>query len=205
MIIIKTLLTNRFVHYGIAAAIIFFLWKGLQSERQENKRVTNNFEVLQTERDSAQAKIKALELTKSEFKEYYLDKEDSLLKELKIKPKEILSIQYIKTIDKDTILVPITSDSLFNGDSLLSVKHRSFTKIGCSIVSFTWNNIEPTGKFDYELRTDIKIIEHTERKKLFGKKWLPRWGRKEIFIQVIDGCNDSVIIENRKINVDNGR
>lgn len=200
-----TLLTNRFVHYAFAGAIIFFLWKGLQAERRENKRVTNNFEVLQAEQDSAQTKIKALELTKNEFKEYYLEREDSLLKELKIKPKEILSIQYIKTIDKDTISVPINSDTLNNGIDSVFIKHTSFTKIGCSIVSFTWNNIEPTGKFDYEIKTDIKIIEHTERKKLLGKKWLPRWGRKEIFIQVIDGCSNSIMIQNQKINVDNGR
>lgn len=197
---IGLLLKNRFVHYVILAAIIFFLWKAWQKEIKEVRRVTNNNEVLRAEQDSAQAKIKAYQATSDEFKEYYLAKEDSLLKELKIKPKEILSIQYIKTSDKDTIEVPIYTDTIFN-DSTKWMVHKSYTKIGCSIVSFTWNNVEPTGTFNYDLRTDIQIIEHTERRKLLGKKWLPRWGRKEVFITLVDNCSDSTILENKKIDI----
>lgn len=122
----------------------------------------------------------------------------SIMDSLKIKNRQIISLKSVglgKTITK---IVP-EYDTLYE---LIEVGLHDYPESfslkldNCLTVSgkFTPQGLEVTGNRDIE----IYDFNYTKRRNLFGLKWTPRLGRKEVYQTLVTNCGDT-ITHNQKI------
>lgn len=178
---------------AVAGVVIFFLWKANESNKQEAARWTQNYKALDTETSKT---IFAQELTAREAEEKY----DSELKEVRdslgIKTKQVVTIQTINTI-KTVHDTTIIYDTIIQGVPYFISNYSE----KCIDATFRWKDGDGAGVFDVKVETDFVIVDYWKRKDLWGKKVLPKWGKKESYIDLINMCGNDTIITNRRINI----
>ncbi len=107
---------------------ISVLWNMYSTEKEEHKRQQSNVEVLNSDikrykvRDSLNvASIDALNYTVDELKKYRAD-DAKLIKELKLRPKDVQYITHTETVTRDSLVYLPGPDSCFHyRDKWLSV------------------------------------------------------------------------------------
>lgn len=129
-------------------------------------------------------------ISKKGFREILDEKKELkwVLDSLKKNPKVITEVHYIRSTKKyrDTVRINTSeySGMLFN----------KATYKACGIdVSFGWFNLDTLGDFSVVKHTKIAIVSTNERKRLFGGKRLPKWGKRQYEVTVLTQCGDSLI------------
>ena len=171
-----------FIIYIIFGLILLFLYNKNNKLSEDIKRYGNNYQAL------VQNSAIQQELTRSQYKEFYANKEDSLLKLLNIKQKNVVNIvkikyNYIDTfvthIQFDTVKVKIVGEETFNIPKECYIIKGKINKDGVYINSI--KNIDNLTYFLYK----------SYHKKFLCFKWQPYYEAK-----VYSECKkDTMVIE----------
>jgi len=186
-------LSSKWTWFALLVTIIIALFAMYRSAMREFERLEGNAEAI---RMQDQRTIKAENLKVAEMEEFYAYDLQVLRDSLAVKPKQIIKYQYIKSVKKiiDTIEI---HDTIVNSVPYFTANYND----KCVDATFIWKNGDTAGIFDINVETDIYVADYWKRKDLWGKKWLPRWGSKEVFIDVVNNCGNDTIITNRRINI----
>lgn len=183
----------------IVSTIAFSGIKGCQKEREAKVQLQESAtKLLRAEQDKHQeAEILA---TTRHQKELALSDSNiqALLDSLRIKNRQLNSMKQVN-LSKTMTNTVVEYDTLYE---LLEVGYadlpESFTlKMDkCLTIhgEFTPNGLKVTGDRDI----DIFDFNYTKRRNLWGAKWLPRIGKKEIYQTLVTSCGDTVT-KNQKI------
>jgi len=193
-ITILRLLNSKWTWFALLITIIVILFGMYRSAMKESERLEGNAEAVRAQN---QRTIKAENLKVAEMEEFYADDLQVLRDSLAVKPKQIIKYQYIKSVRevRDTIEI---RDTIIKGVPYFTASYND----KCVKASFLWVNGDSSGTFNVDVTTDLYIVDRWERERLLGAKFLPRWGKKEIFVDVINNCGSDTIIENRRIETD---
>ena len=165
-------------YLGILAllGIIGLLWSQFLSQKNNLNRIKENMEVLlksnndlilkarhyQIQDSLNVAQIKSLELTVKEFKAYR-EKDAKLIKNLKIRNKDLEALVNTKLETRDTILVAVH-------DTVSGIATFNYTSTWTDL-SGTIDIIKDTMQVNITNREDLEIIESVTRKRFLGFLW----------------------------------
>lgn len=156
--------------------IIGLLWSQFLSQKNNLNRIKENMEVLlksnndlilktrnyQIQDSLNVAQIKSLELTVKEFKTYR-EKDAKLIKNLKIRNKDLEALVNTKLETRDTILVAVH-------DTVPGITTFNYTSAWTDL-SGTIDMIKDTMQVNIINREDLEIIESVTRKRFLGFLW----------------------------------
>ena len=156
--------------------IIGLLWSQFLSQKNNLNRIKENMEVLlksnndlilktrnyQIQDSLNVAQIKSLELTVKEFKTYR-EKDAKLIKNLKIRNKDLEALVNTKLETRDTILVAVH-------DTVSGIATFNYTSTWTDL-SGTIDMIKDTMQVNITNREDLEIIESVTRKRFLGFLW----------------------------------
>lgn len=156
--------------------IIGLLWSQFLSQKNNLNRIKENMEVLlksnndlilearnyQIQDSLNVAQIKSLELTVKEFKTYR-EKDAKLIKNLKIRNKDLEALVNTKLETRDTILVAVH-------DTVSGIATFNYTSTWTDL-SGTIDMINDTMQVNITNREDLEIIESVTRKRFLGFLW----------------------------------
>lgn len=156
--------------------IIGLLWSQFLSQKNNLNRIKENMEVLlksnndlilktrnyQIQDSLNVAQIKSLELTVKEFKTYR-EKDAKLIKNLKIRNKDLEALVNTKLETRDTILVAVH-------DTVPGIATFNYTSTWTDL-SGTIDMIKDTMQVNITNREDLEIIESVTRKRFLGFLW----------------------------------
>ena len=156
--------------------IIGLLWSQFLSQKNSLNRIKENMEVLlksnndlilKARNDQIQdslnvAQIKSLELTVKEFKTYR-EKDAKLIKNLKIRNKDLEALVNTKLETRDTILVAVH-------DTVSGIATFNYTSTWTDL-SGTIDIVKDTMQVNITNREDLEIIESVTRKRFLGFLW----------------------------------
>lgn len=160
----------------VLSGIIGLLWVHISSQKKNLDRIKENMEVLlksnndlilkarhyQIQDSLNVAQIKSLELTVKEFKTYR--KADAeLIKNLKIRNKDLEALVSTKLETRDTILVAVH-------DTIPGVATFNYTSTWTDL-SGTIDMVKDTMQINITNREDLKIVESVTRKRFLGFLW----------------------------------
>lgn len=185
------LVTNKWFWIGKLAIMVIVLFFANKNLRQEKARLNSNVSALNQEVGTTSMKLM---LKEKEMKEYYEEDLKVLRDSLAVKPKEVIRYQYIKTIREvhDTVAI---HDTIIQGIPYFESNYKD----KCTEATFRWKDGKSTGVFEVDVKNKMYIVDHWQRKYLWGVKVLPKWGRKEVFVDVINECSGDSIIQNYRI------
>lgn len=186
------LLKNRVVLYLLIiglGVVLFLLWRS-------NKSIEADLNTISQSAEKHVNDIKnelTVKLSDAEMKAHLKSsKIDSLIKELNIKPKNVIQYKYIK------------SDRLVHD----TIREYELIEIGDYQQIFTFNEKCFTAKVDLtgtnpsieaKISNEFIDINYTQRRPLLNIKRAPRWGKKVTYQTLISPCGDT-IRENHKIS-----
>ena len=156
--------------------IIGLLWSQFLSQKNNLNRIKENMEVLlksnndlilearnyQIQDSLNVAQIKSLELTVKEFKTYR-EKDAKLIKNLKIRNKDLETLVNTKLETRDTILVAVH-------DTVPGIATFNYTSTWTDL-SGTIDIVKDTMQVNITNREDLEIIESVTRKRFLGFLW----------------------------------
>ena len=156
--------------------IIGLLWSQFLSQKKNLNRIKENMEVLlksnndlilkarhyQIQDSLNVAQINSLELTVKEFKTY-LEKDAKLIKDLKIRNKDLEALVNAKLETRDTILVAVH-------DTVPGIATFNYTSTWTDL-SGTIDTVRDTMQVSITNREDLEIIESVTRKRFLGFLW----------------------------------
>ena len=156
--------------------IIGLLWSQFLSQKNNLNRIKENMEVLlksnndlilkarnyQIQDSLNVAQIKSLELTVKEFKTYR-EKDAKLIKNLKIRNKDLEALVNTKLETRDTILVAVH-------DTVSGIATFNYTSTWTDL-SGTIDIVKDTMQVNIINREDLEIIESVTRKRFLGFLW----------------------------------
>jgi len=156
--------------------IIGLLWVHISSQKKNLDRIKENIEVLlesnndlilkarhyQIQDSLNVAQINSLELTVKEFKAYR-EKDAKLIKDLKIRNKDLEALVNAKLETRDTILVAVHN-------TIPGVATFSYTSTWTDL-SGTIDIVKDTMQVSITNREDLEIVESITRKKFLGFLW----------------------------------
>ena len=156
--------------------IIGLLWSQFLSQKNNLNRIKENMEVLlksnndlilktrnyQIQDSLNVAQIKSLELTVKEFKTYR-EKDAKLIKNLKIRNKDLEALVNTKLETRDTILVAVH-------DTVSGIATFNYTSTWADL-SGTIDIVKDTMQVNIINREDLEIIESVTRKRFLGFLW----------------------------------
>ena len=156
--------------------IIGLLWSQFLSQKNNLNRIKENMEVLlksnndlilearnyQIQDSLNVAQIKSLELTIKEFKTYR-EKDAKLIKNLKIRNKDLETLVNTKLETRDTILVAVH-------DTVSGIAAFNYTSTWTDL-SGTIDIVKDTMQVNIINREDLEIIESVTRKRFLGFLW----------------------------------
>lgn len=156
--------------------IIGLLWSQFLSQKNNLNRIKENMEVLlksnndlilearnyQIQDSLNVAQIKSLELTVKEFKTYR-EKDAKLIKNLKIRNKDLETLVNTKLETRDTILVAVH-------DTVSGIATFNYTSTWTDL-SGTIDIVKDTMQVNITNREDLEIIESVTRKRFLGFLW----------------------------------
>ena len=160
----------------VLLGIIGLLWVHVSSQKKNLDRIKENMEVLlesnndlilkarhyQVQDSLNVAQIKSLELTVKEFKTYR-EKDAKLIKDLKIRNKDLEALVNAKLETRDTILVAVH-------DTIPGVATFNYTSTWTDL-SGTIDTVKDTMQVSITNREDLEIIESVTRKRFLGFLW----------------------------------
>lgn len=183
-------LSNRFFHYGILIALLFFAYNGCNKWKNEAKiQEKNTNELLR----KTSIKTKRLELDNKRLRELFPSFLDSIKKEYNIKLKNIEKIHFVKWRTKwDTLLVPI---EIIKNDTIPCFGERWELDTFCIKQKYFRPAGDSVGKLEIKRDFDVNIIAYRTRPKPKFWSWLG--GKWEHNVIVTSPCfPDSSIFEN---------
>ena len=156
--------------------IIGLLWSQFLSQKNNLNRIKENMQVLlksnndlvlkarhyQIQDSLNVAQIKSLELTVKEFKAYR-EKDAKLIKNLKIRNKDLEALVNTKLETRDTILVAVH-------DTVSGIATFNYTSTWTDL-SGTIDMLKDTMQVNIINREDLEIIESITRKRFLGFLW----------------------------------
>ena len=156
--------------------IIGLLWGHISSQKKNLDRIKENMEVLlesnkdlilkarhyQIQDSLNVAQIKSLELTVKEFKAYR-EEDAKLIKDLKIRNKDLEALVNTKLETRDTILVAVH-------DTVPGIATFNYTSTWTDL-SGTIDMVKDTMQVSITNREDLEIIESVTRKRVLGFLW----------------------------------
>ena len=156
--------------------IIGLLWVHISSQKKNLDRIKENMEVLlesnndlilkarhyQVQDSLNVAQIKSLELTVKEFKTYR-EKDAKLIKDLKIRNKDLEALVNAKLETRDTILIAVH-------DTVPGIATFNYTSTWTDL-SGTIDTVRDTMQISITNREDLEIIESVTRKRFLGFLW----------------------------------
>lgn len=160
----------------VLLGIIGLLWVHISSQKKNLDRIKENMEVLLESnndlllkstqykiQDSLNvAQINSLELTVKEFKTYR-EKDAKLIKDLKIRNKDLEALVNTKLETRDTILVAVH-------DTIPGVATFNYTSTWTDL-SGTIDMVKDTMQVSITNREDLEIVESVTRKRFLGFLW----------------------------------
>ena len=160
----------------VLLGIIGLLWGQFLSQKKNLDRIKENMEVLlksnndlilkahhyQIQDSLNVAQINSLELTVKEFKTY-LEKDAKLIKDLKIRNKDLEALVNAKLETRDTILVAVH-------DTIPGVATFNYTSTWTDL-SGTIDMVKDTMQVSITNREDLEIVESVTRKRFLGFLW----------------------------------
>lgn len=160
----------------VLLGIIGLLWSQFLSQKNNLNRIKENMEVLlksnndlilkahhyQVQDSLNVAQIKSLELTVKEFKTYQ-EKDAKLIKNLKIRNKDLEALVNTKLETHDTILVAVH-------DTVPGIATFNYTSTWTDL-SGTIDMVKDTMQVSITNREDLEIIESVTRKRFLGFLW----------------------------------
>lgn len=160
----------------VLLGIIGLLWGRISSQKKNLDRIKENMEVLlesnndlilkarhyQIQDSLNVAQIRSLELTVKEF-EAYREKDAKLIKDLKIRNKDLEALVSAKLETRDTILVAVH-------DTVPGIATFNYTSTWTDL-SGTIDMIKNTMQVSITNREDLEIIESVTRKRFLGFLW----------------------------------
>ena len=160
----------------VLLGIIGLLWSHILTQKKNLDRIKENMEVLlesnndlilkarhyQIQDSLNVAQIKSLELTVKEFKTYRAQ-DAKLIKDLKIRNKDLEALVNTKLETCDTILVAVH-------DTIPGVATFNYTSTWTDL-SGTIDMIKDTMQINIANREDLEIIESVTRKRFLGFLW----------------------------------
>lgn len=160
----------------VLLGIIGLLWVHISSQKKNLDRIKENMEVLLESnndlllkstqykiQDSLNvAQIRSLELTVKEFKAYR-EKDAKLIKDLKIRNKDLEALVNAKLETRDTILVAVH-------DTIPGIATFNYTSTWTDL-SGTIDMIKDTMQVSITNREDLEIVESVTRKRFLGFLW----------------------------------
>lgn len=184
------LLSNRFFHYGILIALLFFAYNGCNKWKNEAEIQEKNTNELLRE---TSIKTKRLELDNKKLRELFPSFLDSIKKEYNIKLKNIEKIHFVKWRTKwDTLLVPI---EIIKNDTIPCFGERWELDTFCIKQKYFRPAGDSVGKLEIKRDFDVNIIAYRTRPKPKFWSWLG--GKWEQNVIVTSPCfPDSSIFEN---------
>lgn len=178
---------------GLVVGLLFSV-QSCKKYQDEYLTATDNYEAEIAEIEKEAQKVV---LSKKQLKKYYESELATLRDSLSVKPKEVTRLQILKTVERDTIYSVIREQGEWGFDDL----HVADFKRGCTSGSFVWADGDSVGTFTIKNQNEFLIVDHWDRKRLFGWKWTPKWGRKFGKVSVMNTCNNDTIVENKVIEV----
>lgn len=156
--------------------IIGLLWSQFLSQKKNLNRIKENMEVLlksnndlilkarhyQIQDSLNVAQINSLGLTVKEFKTY-LEKDAKLIKDLKIRNKDLEALVNAKLETRDTILVAVH-------DTVPGIATFNYTSTWTDL-SGTIDMVKDTMQVSITNREDLEIVESVTRKRFLGFLW----------------------------------
>lgn len=160
----------------VLLGIIGLLWVHISSQKKNMDRIKENMEVLlesnndlilkarhyQIQDSLNVAQIKSLELTVKEFKTYR-EKDAKLIKDLKIRNKDLEALVNAKLETRDTILVAVHN-------MIPGVATFNYTSTWTDL-SGTIDMVKDTMQVSITNREDLEIVESITRKRFLGFLW----------------------------------
>ena len=160
----------------VLLGIIGLLWGQFLSQKNNLNRIKENMEVLlesnndlilkarhyQIQDSLNIAQINSLELTVKEFKTYR-EKDAKLIKDLKIRNKDLEALVNAKLETRDTILVAVH-------DTIPGVATFNYTSTWTDL-SGTIDMVKDTMQVSITNREDLEIVESVTRKRFLGFLW----------------------------------
>ena len=160
----------------VLLGIIDLLWVHISSQKKNLDRIKENMEILlesnndlilkarhyQIQDSLNVAQINSLELTVKEFKTYR-EKDAKLIKDLKIRNKDLEAFVSAKLETHDTILVAVH-------DTIPGVATFNYTSTWTDL-SGTIDMVKDTMQVSITNREDLEIIESVTRKRFLGFLW----------------------------------
>ena len=160
----------------VLLGIIGLLWGYISSQKKNLDRIKENMEVLlesnkdlilkarhyQIQDSLNVAQIKSLELTVKEF-ETYREKDAKLIKDLKIRNKDLEALVNTKLETRDTILVAVH-------DTVPGIATFNYTSTWTDL-SGTIDMVKDTMQVSITNREDLEIIESVTRRRFLGFLW----------------------------------
>ena len=160
----------------VLLGIIGLLWGQFLSQKNNLNRIKENMEVLlesnndlilkarhyQIQDSLNVAQINSLELTVKEFKTYR-EKDAKLIKDLKIRNKDLEALVNAKLETRDTILVAVH-------DTIPGVATFNYTSTWTDL-SGTIDMVKDTMQVSITNREDLEIVESVTRKRFLGFLW----------------------------------
>ena len=188
------LVSNKWTWIVLLGGLCVFLFLMYREALSETKRLEGNAEAVRTQNE---AKIRAERLRLREARMFYEKDLQEIRDSLEIKEKQVVKYQYIKTVKEvhDTVTI---HDTLVKSVPYFAANYKD----KCTDATFRWKEGDSVGIFDVNTTVDLLIVDYWERKKLLGVRIFPRWGKKEVFIDVINKCDGDSVITNRRIEID---
>ena len=160
----------------VLLGIIGLLWGQFLSQKNNLNRIKENMEVLlesnndlilkvrhyQIQDSLNVAQINSLELTVKEFKAYR-EKDAKLIKDLKIRNKDLEALVNAKLETRDTILVAVH-------DTIPGIATFNYTSTWTDL-SGTIDMVKDTMQVSITNREDLEIVESVTRKRFLGFLW----------------------------------
>ena len=160
----------------VLLGIIGLLWVHIFNQKKNLDRIKDNMELLlksnndlifETTQYKIQdslnvAQIRSLELTVKEFKAYR-EKDAKLIKDLKIRNKDLEALVNAKLETRDTILVAVH-------DTIPGVATFNYTSTWTDL-SGTIDMVKDTMQVSITNREDLEIVESVTRKRFLGFLW----------------------------------
>jgi hypothetical protein len=155
-----------------------------ESERKTSQ-ITKEFELKEAEYDNAvQSSLDETKWLK-----------DSL-NSLNIKVKNINKYQRYTSVK--TIIDTLVEVKWRN---VSGMRYNEVSKEGCNFkVSAGWFEGDTIATINTRVTTDMAIINYWNRKRLWGVRIFPKWGKKKYESIVIDKCSQDTIITNQTFN-----
>ena len=184
MKVIEFLRSKLFLYLSIITLIliVIFFWKSNRDMKADFELVSNSTQShLEDKKNELMQK-----LTKRDMKLHLQEEKiDSLLKSVDVKPKQVIRYKYIN-LDRTLY------DTLFLYELLeINDYRRKFLfEERCFTAEVDLSGSNPTIKAD--IKTSLYDINYKERRNLWGKKWLPRWGKNQIRQTLISDCGDTI-------------